>query len=78
MCCTKISELSLNNTEMLIPLPVSTFREMELKGSDRLCRRSKESKKNEVKGKTGHRESGKMKTEARNEEQTTFQIKIKH
>lgn len=60
----------MNNTEMLIPLSVSTFREMELKGLDRLHRRSKESRKNEVKGKSGHQESEKMKTEAMLEEPT--------
>lgn len=60
----------MNNTEMLIPLSVSTFRETELKGSDRLHRRSKESRENEVKGKSGHQESEKMKTGTTLEQQT--------
>lgn len=44
-----------------IPHAVSTFRETELKGSDRLHHRSKESKQNGVKGKSGQKESERIK-----------------
>ena len=55
---------------MLITLSVSTFRETELKGLDR----SKQSKKNKVKGKSGHQESEEMKTKAVNEKKISIKM----